>query len=155
MDDHVVGSLPYRDASSARIHHAGSDPAAQQPVQVDPVQRVVRRAVPVHTNTTQLQTQVQQLTTAVVAGTATQVALNDARVQLTASQDLEKAIQGRIDQLKLTGQDGPDAQLLTPPYSMPDAVFPQPLIAAGTGALVGLIVAGGVVAMGARRRARP
>jgi uncharacterized protein involved in exopolysaccharide biosynthesis len=108
-----------------------------------------------HTNTTQLQTQVQQLTTAVVAGTATQVALNDARVQLTASQDLEKAIQGRIDQLKLTGQDGPDAQLLTPPYSMPDAVFPQPLIAAGTGALVGLIVAGGVVAMGARRRARP
>jgi uncharacterized protein involved in exopolysaccharide biosynthesis len=108
-----------------------------------------------HTNTTQLQTQVQQLTTAVVAGTATQVALNDARAQLTASQDLEKAIQGRIDQVKLTGQDGPDAQLLTPPYSMPDAVFPQPLIAAGTGALVGLIVAGGVVAMGARRRTRP
>jgi hypothetical protein len=38
---------------------------------------------------------------------------------------------------------------------MPDAVFPQPLIAAGTGALVGLIVAGGVVAMGARRQTRP
>lgn len=108
-----------------------------------------------HTNTTALQTQVQQLTTAVTAGTATQVSLNDARAQLTASQDLEKAIQGRIDQIKLTGQDGPDAQLLTPPYSMPDAVFPQPLIAAGTGALVGLIVAGGVVAMGARRRTRP
>ncbi|MDQ2881025.1 MAG: hypothetical protein M3Y48_07160 [Actinomycetota bacterium] len=108
-----------------------------------------------HTNTTQLQTQVQQLTTAVVAGTATQISLNDARAQLTASQDLEKAIQGRIDQVKLTGQDGPDAQLLTPPYSMPDAVFPQPLIAAGTGALVGLIVAGGVVAMSARRRTRP
>lgn len=108
-----------------------------------------------HTNTTQLQTQVQQLTTAAVAGTATQASLNDARAQLIASQDLEKAIQGRIDQLKLTGQAGPDAQLLTPPYSMPDAVFPQPLIAAGTGALVGLIVAGGVVAMGARRRTRP
>jgi uncharacterized protein involved in exopolysaccharide biosynthesis len=108
-----------------------------------------------HTNTTQLQTQVQQLTTAVTAGTATQASLNDARAQLTASQELEKAIQGRIDQIKLTGQDGPDAQLLTPPYSMPDAVFPQPLIAGGTGALVGLIVAGGVVAMGARRRTRP
>lgn len=108
-----------------------------------------------HANTTALQTQVQQLTTAVGAGTATQAALNDARTQLTASQDLEKAIQGRIDQLKLTGQDGPAAQLLTPPYSMPDAVFPQPLIAAGTGALVGLIVAGGVVAMAARRRTRP
>ncbi len=108
-----------------------------------------------HTNTTQLQTQVNQLTTAVVAGTATQISLNDTRALLTASQDLEKAIQGRIDQLKLTGQEGPDAQLLTPPYSMPDPVFPQPLIAAGTGALVGLIVAGGVVAMGARRRTRP
>ncbi|MGB9280998.1 MAG: hypothetical protein WCB57_13090 [Pseudonocardiaceae bacterium] len=108
-----------------------------------------------HTNTTQLQTQVQQLTTAVTAGTATQASLNDARTQLIASQDLEKAIQGRIDQIKLTGQDGPDAQLLTPPYSMPDVVFPQPLLAAGTGALVGLIVAGGVVAMGARRRIRP
>jgi uncharacterized protein involved in exopolysaccharide biosynthesis len=108
-----------------------------------------------HANTIQLQTQVQQLTPAVLAGTATQAALNDARTQLTASQDLEKALQGRIDQIKLTGQAGPDAQLLTPPYSMPDAVFPQPLIAAGTGALVGLIVAGGVVAMGARRRIRP
>lgn len=108
-----------------------------------------------HLNTTRIQTQVAQLTTAVLAGTATQVSLNDARAQLTASLDREKAIQARIDELKLTGQAGPDAQLLTPPYSLPDAVFPQPLIAAGTGALVGLIVAGGVVAVGARRRTRP
>jgi uncharacterized protein involved in exopolysaccharide biosynthesis len=106
-------------------------------------------------NTAQLQTRVQQLTTAVTAGTATQAALNDARVQLTASLDREKAIQARIDELNLTGQNGPDAQLLTPPYSLPDPVFPQPLIAAGTGALVGVIVAGVVVAMSVRRRTRP
>jgi len=106
-------------------------------------------------NTAQLQTRLQQLTTAVTAGTATQAALNDARVQLTASLDREKAIQARIDELNLTGQNGPDAQLLTPPYSLPDPVFPQPLIAAGTGALVGVIVAGVLVAMSVRRRTRP
>ncbi|HEX6405256.1 MAG TPA: hypothetical protein VF003_19190 [Pseudonocardiaceae bacterium] len=106
-------------------------------------------------NTAQIQTRVQQLTTAVAGGTATQAALNDARVQLTGSLDREKAIQARIDELNLTGQNGPDAQLLTPPYSLPDPVFPQPLIAAGTGALVGVIVAGAVVAMSVRRRTRP
>jgi hypothetical protein len=106
-------------------------------------------------NTAQIQTRVQQLSTGVTAGTATQAALNDARVQLTGSLDREKAIQARIDELNLTGQNGPDAQLLTPPYSLPDPVFPQPLIAAGTGALVGVIVAGAVVAMSVRRRTRP
>jgi uncharacterized protein involved in exopolysaccharide biosynthesis len=106
-----------------------------------------------HANTARLQTRVQQVTTAVSAGTATQASLDDARAQLTASSDLEKAIQARIDELHLTGQDGPDAQILTPPYSMPDQVFPQPLIAAGTGALVGVIVAGAVVGGHARRQA--
>ncbi len=105
-------------------------------------------------NTAQLQTRVQQLTTAVVAGTATQTALNEARAQLNASVDREKAIQVRIDEVKLTGQGATGAQLLTPPYVLADPVSPQPLIAAGTGALVGLIVAGGVVAVAARRRAR-
>ena len=108
-----------------------------------------------HANTTQIQTRVQQLTTAVLAGTATQTSLNDARAQLTASLDREKAIQAKIDERNLSGEAGPDAQLLTLPYSLPDPVFPQPLIAAGTGALVGLIVAGALVAVGARRRIRP
>lgn len=106
-------------------------------------------------NTARIQTQVDQLTTAVVAGTATQTALNDARTQLTESLTREKAIQVRIDEVNLTGRTGPNAQLLTPPYVLPDPVRPQPLIAAGTGALVGLLVAGGVVAVGARRRTRP
>lgn len=105
------------------------------------------------TNTTQLQTRVQQLVTAVLAGTATQVSLDDARALLTASSGLGKAIQARIDELALTGQQKPDAQILTPPYAMPEPVFPQPLIAAGIGALVGVIVAGAVVGVSARRQA--
>jgi hypothetical protein len=106
-------------------------------------------------NTTRVQTQVDQLATGVAQGTATQTALNEARAQLTASVDREKAIQARIDEINLTGRSGPNAQLLTPPYVLPDPVKPQPLIAAGTGALVGLLVAGVVVAVGARRRTRP
>ncbi|MGB8996321.1 MAG: hypothetical protein WCC65_13560 [Pseudonocardiaceae bacterium] len=106
-----------------------------------------------HTNTTRLQTRVQQLIPAVLAGTATQASLDDVRAQLTASSDLEKAIQARIDALNLAGQQGPDAQIVTPPYPMPDPVFPQPLIAAGTGALVGMLVAGAVVGLSTRRHA--
>jgi hypothetical protein len=83
------------------------------------------------------------------------VALNDARTQLTAALDQEKAIQNQINQAKLRGEGGPPVQLLTPPYSLPDVVFPQPLIAAGTGALVGVLVAGAVVALGVRRQTRP
>jgi hypothetical protein len=108
-----------------------------------------------HTNTGQLQTRVQQLTTAVLAKTATQASLNDARAALTASQDQEKAIQASIDQLNLTGQTGPNAQPLTQPYALPDPVFPQPLIAAGIGALVGAIPAGALVALTALRRTKP
>ncbi|MGH3671131.1 MAG: hypothetical protein ACRDSH_10920 [Pseudonocardiaceae bacterium] len=108
-----------------------------------------------HTNTGLLQTRVQQLTTAVLAKTATQASLNDARTTLTASQDQEKAIQASIDELNLTGQTGPNAQPLTQPYPLPDPVFPQPLIAAGIGALVGTIPAGAVVAPTALRRTKP
>jgi hypothetical protein len=106
------------------------------------------------TNTGQLQTRVQQLTTAVLAKTATHVSLNDARAALTASQDQEKAIQASIDELNLTGQTGPNAQPLTQPYPLPDPVFPQPLIAAGIGALVGTMPAGAVVALTALRRTK-
>jgi hypothetical protein len=109
-----------------------------------------------HTNTVELQTRVQQLTTAVIARTATQASLNDARAALTASQNQEKAIQASIDELDLTGQTGVNAQPLTQPYPLPDPVFPQPLIAAGIGALVGTIPAGAVViALTALRRTKP
>lgn len=102
-------------------------------------------------NTAQLQTRIPQLVSAVLAGTANQTSLDDARAQLTASQDREKALQARIDEITLTGQAGPAAQVLTPPYSLPDPVSPQPLIATGIGALVGAIVAATMLAVGARR----
>jgi hypothetical protein len=109
-------------------------------------------------STAQLQTRMQERTTGVLAGTASRTSLNDARAQLAASLDREKVIQARINELKLTGQVGPDVRLLTPPYSLLNPVRPQPLIAAGTGALVGLLVAGGIVVavvMGTQRRAKP
>lgn len=102
-------------------------------------------------NTAQLQARIPQLVSAVLAGTANQTSLDDARAQLTASLDREKALQARIDEITLTGQAGPDAQVLTPPYSLPDPVSPQPLVATGIGALVGAIVAGAMLTVGARR----
>lgn len=61
-------------------------------------------------------------------------------------------IQARIDEVKLTGQVEVVAPLLTPPYPLPDPANPQPLISAGTGALVGLLIAGGMAAVGAPSR---
>lgn len=102
-------------------------------------------------NTAQLQTRIPQLVSAVLAGTANQTTLDDARAQLAASQAREKALQARIDEINLTGQAGPAAQLLTAPYSLADPVSPRPPIAAGIGALVGAIVAGAMLTVGARR----
>jgi hypothetical protein len=70
-------------------------------------------------NTAQRQTGVQELMTAVLAGTATQTSLDEARAQLAASLDREKVIQARIDEVALTGRVAPDAQLLTPPIRCP------------------------------------
>jgi uncharacterized protein involved in exopolysaccharide biosynthesis len=109
----------------------------------------------VRQKTAQLQTQVQELTTGVLTGTATQTSLNEARTQLAASLDRQKMIQARIDEIKLTGQVETVAQPLTPPYPLPDPVSPQPLISAGTGALVGLLIAGGMAAVGAGHLAKP
>jgi hypothetical protein len=102
-------------------------------------------------NTAQLQARIPPLVSAVLAGTANQTSLDDARAQLAASLAREKALQARIDEITLTGQAGPAAQLLTPPYSLPDPVSPRPGIATGIGALVGAIVAGTMLAVGARR----
>ncbi len=109
----------------------------------------------VRQNTARLQTQVQELTTGVLTGTATQTSLNEARTQLAASLDRQKVIQARIDEIKLTGPVEAVAQPLTPPYPLPDPVSPKPLISAGTGALVGLLIAGGMAAVGAGHRAKP
>ena len=104
-------------------------------------------------NTAQLQTRIPQLVSAVLAGNTPQATLDDARAQLAASQEREKALQARLDELTLTGQAGPAAQILTPPYSLPDPVSPRPPIATGIGALVGAVVAGAMLTIGVRRAA--
>lgn len=114
-----------------------------------------KQLVDAQAKTQELRTREQQLVPAVAAGNGTQVSLTDARAQIITAVDQEKAIENQIQQAKLRGEGGPPVQLLTPPYTLPDPVFPQPLIAAGTGALVGLVVASIVVAVGARRRMRP
>jgi uncharacterized protein involved in exopolysaccharide biosynthesis len=110
-------------------------------------------------NTAQLQTRERQLTSEVLAGTATQASLNDVRAQLTAAQDWEKAIQARINEVAVSGQAGSAAQVLTPPYVMPAGVVTTPrAIAVSTGTLAGVILAGVVLAAGAtpaQRREMP
>jgi uncharacterized protein involved in exopolysaccharide biosynthesis len=56
-----------------------------------------------------------------------------------------------ITALGLTSRTGLTAQLLTPPYPLPDPVAPRPLLASGIGALVGMVVAGAVLVRSAPR----
>ncbi|MGH3823573.1 MAG: hypothetical protein ACRDRA_12205 [Pseudonocardiaceae bacterium] len=102
-------------------------------------------------NTPALQTRVEQLRTEVLAGTTPQTTLDDARAQLTTSLDWERAIQARINEVGLTGQAGSAAQVLTAPYVLPEPAIPRWLTAGGLGALVGVIVAGVMLAIGAMR----
>ncbi len=87
--------------------------------------------------------------------------LNDVRTRLAAPglgtgeraalTERETGLLGQIDSLNLAGSQ---VKIVVPPYSVADAVSPQPLLAASTGALVGLVVAGGVVLWQARRWTR-
>lgn len=86
-------------------------------------------------NTDALATRVRELTTAVLSGTATPESLNEARAQLTTSMHIERAIQDQVDELTESN-----------PH--------PPLLAAGIGALVGLIIASAAVAMGVQRRTK-
>jgi hypothetical protein len=108
-----------------------------------------------HENTAALQTRERQLTSAVLAGTATQTSLNEVRTQLTAALDWENAVRARIGEVAVSGQAGSVAQVLTPPYIMPAGIISRPrLSAVGIGTLAGLIVAGVVFAAGATRAQR-
>jgi uncharacterized protein involved in exopolysaccharide biosynthesis len=106
-------------------------------------------------NTAALQARERQLTSAVLAGTATQASLNEVRTQLTTALDWENAIRARMDEVAVSGQAGSAAQVLTPPYALPAGIISTSrLIAVGLGTLAGLIVAGVVFAVGASRAQR-
>jgi hypothetical protein len=102
-------------------------------------------------NTAQLQAREKQLIPEVLAGKTLQSTLDDTRAQLTASLDWEKAIQTRINEVGLTGQAGSAAQVLTPPYVLPEPTIPRWLSGGLLGTLVGVIVAGVMLTIGALR----
>ena len=63
----------------------------------------------------------------------------------------ETALLAQVDSLNLAGAQ---VKVVVAPYSAPDPVSPQPLLAAAAGALVGLLVAGTLILVQARRWTR-
>lgn len=63
----------------------------------------------------------------------------------------EQDIRSQLDDLVVTSASGPGAQLLTPAYNVEDPVSPRPVVAAGSGAVIGVLVAAAAVALAARR----
>ncbi|MQA14210.1 MAG: hypothetical protein GEV09_08570 [Pseudonocardiaceae bacterium] len=92
-----------------------------------------------------------QLQAEEAAGVGDTAAVAGADDELQALIAREQDIQSQLDELNIASASGPNAQLLTPAYPVEDPVSPRPLFAAGTGALVGLVVAAGAVALVARR----
>jgi hypothetical protein len=145
-----------------------SDQAAMQTLQavVDSYLTVARQPTAVARNlttlltqtrekATQLQAREQQLIPQVLAGTTPQSTLDDVRAQLTTSLDWEKTIQARINEVGVSGQAGSGAQVLTPPYAVPEPTIPRWLSSGSIGALVGVIVTGVMLSIGSRRAAVP
>jgi uncharacterized protein involved in exopolysaccharide biosynthesis len=66
--------------------------------------------------------------------------------------DREQWLRRQLDELRLSDLAGPAARVLVAPYVETEPIRPQPLVAAGTGALAGVVVALVAVAMVGRRR---
>jgi len=69
--------------------------------------------------------------------------------------DREQWLRRQLDELKLSDLAGPRARVLVAPYVASEPIRPQPLVAAGSGALAGTVVALLSVAVVARRLTRP
>ena len=69
--------------------------------------------------------------------------------------DREQWLRRQLDELKLSDLAGPRARVLVAPYVASEPICPQPLVAAGSGALAGTVVALLSVAVVARRLTRP
>jgi len=72
--------------------------------------------------------------------------------ELSALVGREQAVASQLDQLEMVELAGPTPEVTTPPYALTKPISPRPLVLAATGALSGLVVAAGVVALVARRR---
>jgi uncharacterized protein involved in exopolysaccharide biosynthesis len=69
--------------------------------------------------------------------------------------DREQWLRRQLDELRLSDLAGPRARVLVAPYVDSEPIRPQPLVAAGSGALAGTVVALLAVAVVARRLTRP
>lgn len=69
--------------------------------------------------------------------------------------DREQWLRRQLDELKLSDLAGPRARVLVAPYVASEPIRPRPLVAAGSGALAGTVVALLSVAVVARRLTRP
>lgn len=98
-----------------------------------------------------VQGRLTQLQSEAAAGIGDSAAVTAADNQLQTLLSREQDVQTQLDDLNIASAAGPNAQLLTPAYPVPDPVSPRPLFAGGAGALIGLIVAAGAVALAARR----
>jgi uncharacterized protein involved in exopolysaccharide biosynthesis len=65
--------------------------------------------------------------------------------------DREQWLRRQLDELRLSDLAGPAARVLVAPYVETEPIGPQPLVAAGTGALAGVVVALVAVAVVGRR----
>ena len=85
-------------------------------------------------------------------GTAKDAQVANAESELSALVGREQAVASQLDQLEIIELAGPTPELTTQPYALTKPISPKPLVLAATGALSGLVVASGVVALVARRR---
>jgi uncharacterized protein involved in exopolysaccharide biosynthesis len=69
--------------------------------------------------------------------------------------DREQWLRRQLDELRLSDLAGPRARVLVAPYVDSEPIRPQPLVAAGSGALAGIVVALLAAAVIARRLTRP
>ncbi|MDQ3276283.1 MAG: hypothetical protein M3Q39_14990 [Actinomycetota bacterium] len=85
-------------------------------------------------------------------GAVTDAQVANADSELSALVGREQAVASQLDQLEIVELAGPTPELTTQPYALTKPISPKPLVLAATGALTGLVVAAGVVALVARRR---
>lgn len=92
-----------------------------------------------------------QLRAEQAAGIGDDAAVTSADDELQTLLSREQDVQAQLDELTVANGSDPSARLLTPAYHVPDPVSPRPLLAAGSGAVIGLVVAAAAVALAARR----
>ncbi|HEY2763836.1 MAG TPA: hypothetical protein VGJ13_07460 [Pseudonocardiaceae bacterium] len=110
-------------------------------------QRLETAIVGTNTALTAAQAKLSAQETLVTAGTAKSETVAPLQNAVQAQQSRQQQLQAQLDAVNLA----PVAQLLTPPYAA-GAVSPRPMFATLAGGLVGLVVAGVVVAVVARNR---